>query len=155
MSHQGEVAHEDLLLLDLIGLLVAQTDLHLERSGIRGIPSLALLHIVLGRLVHLIVDERQLQVALVVRDGAHVAEHLPQAGVQKLLVRLLLDLQKVRHGHDFLVPGKVLTKGLSVVLVFGHLHFTFLPRPALSGGASVDFDCIAAAGHKRHARISC
>mgnify|MGYP002550637480 CR=1 FL=1 len=133
VGHQREVAHEDLLLLDLLGLLVPQADLHLQRRGVGGIPGLALLHVVLGRLIHLVVDEGQLQVALIVRDRAHVVEHLPEAGVQKLLVRLLLDLQKVGHGHDFLVPGEVLTKGLSVVLVFGHLliHLSSV-RPALS-----------------------
>ena len=133
VGHQREVAHEDLLLLDLLGLLVPQADLHLQGRGVSGVPGLALLHVVLGRLVHLVVDEGQLQVALVVGDRAHVVEHLPQAGVQKLLVRLLLDLQKVGHGHDFLVPGEVLTKGLSVVLVFGHLliHLSSV-RPALS-----------------------
>ncbi len=133
MGHQREVAHEDLLLLDLLGLLVPKADLHLQRRGVGSVPGLALLHVVLGRLIHLVVDEGQLQVALIVRDRAHVVEHLPEAGVQKLLVRLLLDLQKVGHGHDFLVPGEVLTKGLSVVLVFGHLliHLSSV-RPALS-----------------------
>ena len=131
MGHQGEVPHEDLLLLDLSGLLVPQADLDLQRRGVGGVPGFALLHVILGGLVHFVVDEGQLQVALVVRDRAHVGKDLPQAGVQKPLVRRLLDLQKVRHGHDFLMPGKVFAKGLSVVLVFGHLlKFTFLPpRP--------------------------
>ena len=131
VGHEREIAHEDLLLLDLLGLLVAQADLHLQGGGIRGVPGLALLHVVLGGLVHLVVDEGQLQIALVVGNRRNVGEHLPQAGVQKPLVRRLLDLQKVRHGHGFLVPGKVLTKGLSVKLVFGHLliHLSAAPPP--------------------------
>ena len=137
VGHQREVAHEDLLLLDLLGLLVPKADLHLQRRGVGGIPGLALLHVVLGRLIHLVVDEGQLQVALIVRDRAHVVEHLPEAGVQKLLVRLLLDLQKVGHGHDFLVPGEVLTKGLSVVLVFGHLLIHLLCAPPCPAGRVV------------------
>ena len=131
MGHQGEVPHEDLLFLDLPGFLVPQADLDLQGGGVGSVPGLALLHVVLGSLVHLVVDEGQLQVALIVRDRAHIGKDLPQAGVQKPVVRRLLNLQKVRHGHDFLMPGKVLAQGLSVVLVFGHLlKFTFLPlRP--------------------------
>lgn len=48
LGHQGEVAHEDLLLLDLLGLLVAQAHPHLDGRGVRGVPGLALLHAVLG-----------------------------------------------------------------------------------------------------------
>ena len=35
-----------------------------------------------------------------------------------------LPIQKVRHGHDFLMPGKVFAKGLSVVLVLGLPKYT-------------------------------
>ena len=52
LGHQGEVAHEDLLLLDLLGLLVAQTNTDLERSGICGVTRLALFLGILGLLVH-------------------------------------------------------------------------------------------------------
>ena len=137
VGHQGEVAHEDLLLLDLLSLLVAQANLHLQRRCVGGVTGLALLHIVLGCLVHLVVDEGQFQVALIVGDRGDIREDLTQSGVQEPLVRLLLDLQKVGHGSDFLMPGKVLTKGLSVILVFGHLHIHLSSvRPSLSEGVN-------------------
>ena len=63
VGHNGEVAHEDLLLLDLLGLLVAQAHPHLDGRGVRGVPGLALLHAVLGGLIHGVVDEGELQVA--------------------------------------------------------------------------------------------
>ena len=121
LGHQGEVPHEDLLLLDLLRLPVAQAHADLQRGGVRGVPGLALLHAVLGRLVHAVVDEAQLQGPAVVPDGAHVGEHLPQSGVQEPLVGGLLDLQQVGHGHDLLMPGKVFPQRLAVEFVLSHL----------------------------------
>ena len=121
MGHQGEVPHEDLLFLNLLRLLVAKTHGHLQRRRVGRVPRLALLHVVLGVLVHLIVDERQLQISLIVGNRTHIGEDLPQSLFPEPLIGFLLDLQQVRHGHNFLVPGKVLTKAFSVILVFGHL----------------------------------
>ena len=133
VGHQGEIPHENLLLLDLLGLLVPQADLDLQGRGVVGVPGLALLHVVLGLFVHLVVDEGQLQVALVVADRAHVGEDLPQARVQELLIGGLLDLQEVGHGDNFLVPGEVLAKGLTIILVFGHLHIHLSAAPRRRG----------------------
>ena len=131
MGHQGEIAHEDLLLLDLLRLLVPQPDRHLQGGGIRGVPGLALLHIVLGRLVHAEVNERQLQIALIVGNRADVLKNLLQTRFQKLLVGGLLNLKQIGHGHDFFVPGKILSEGFAVVLVLSHLHIhlSFAPPP--------------------------
>ena len=120
LGHQGEVAHEDLLLLDLLGLLVAQAHPDLQGGGIRGVAGLALLHVVLGLFVHGEVDEGQLQVAVIVPDGGYIPEDLPEAGVQEPLVRLLLDLQKVRHLQHFFVAGKALAQRFSVVYILYH-----------------------------------
>ena len=124
MGHQREITHEDLLLLDLAGLLVVQAHPHLHGSGIRGVPRFALLHIVLGLLIHAVINEAQLQIAGIVRDGSHVGEHLTQTGLQEPLVGLLLDLQQVGHRHDFFVSGKILAQGLAVVFVLGHSTIT-------------------------------
>ena len=133
VGHEGEIPHEDLLLLDLFRLLVPQADLHLQRRGVVGVPGLALFHVVLGFFVHLIVDEGQLQVALIVGNRAHVGKNLPQAGVQKLLIGGFLDLQEVGHGDDFLITGEVLAKGLPIILVFGHLHIHLSAAPRRRG----------------------
>ena len=126
MGHQGEIAHEDLLLLDFARLLIVQADADLHGGGICGIPGLALLHVVLGLFVHAVVDEAQLQVAGIVADGGHVGKNLPQAGVQEPLIGFLLDLQQVGHRHDLFVSGKVLAQGLAIILVLGHLQYSRL-----------------------------
>ena len=133
VGHQGKVPHKDLLLLNLLGLLVPQADLDLQWGGIGGVPGLALLHVILGLLVHFVVDEGQLQVALIVGNRAHIGENLPEAGVQELLVGGLLNLQKVGHRHDFFVPGEVFAKGFAVILVFCHLHIHLSSAPACGG----------------------
>ena len=120
LGHQGEVPHEDLLLLDFLGFLVPQANLDLQRGGIGGVPGLALLHGVLGLLVHGEVDEGQLQVAGVVADGGNVPEDFPKAGVQEPLVRLLLNLQQVGHLQHFFMAGKALAQGFSVVYILYH-----------------------------------
>ncbi len=109
VGHQGQVTHKDLLLLDLLGLLVAQAHLHLDRRGIIHVPALALVHVVLGLFVHRIVDEGQLQVARVVGDGGHIPEHLPKALLQEPPVGVFLHLQQVGHLQDLLVAGKALS----------------------------------------------
>ena len=120
LGHQGEVAHEDLLLLDLLGLLVAQAHTDLDGSGVRGVPGLALLHAVLGGLIHGVVDEGELQVARVVGDRGHILEDLPQSRVQEPLIGVLLHLQEVGHVQDFFMAGKALAEGLAVVDVLDH-----------------------------------
>ena len=67
-----------------------------------------------------IVDEGQLQVAVIVPDGGYIPEDLPEAGVQEPLVGLLLDLQKVRHLQHFFVAGKALAQRFSVVYILYH-----------------------------------
>ena len=126
MGHQGEIAHEDLLLLDFARLLIVQADADLHGGGICGVPGLALLHVVLGLFVHAVVDEAQLQVAGIVADGGHVGKNLPQSGVQEPLIGFLLDLQQVGHRHDLFVSGKVLAQGLAIILVLGHLQYSRL-----------------------------
>ena len=120
LGHQGEVAHEDLLLLDLLGLLVAQAHPHLQGRGIGGVPGLALLHRVLGLFIHGEVDEGELQISSVVTNGGHIPEHFLETSVQKPLVGLLLDFQKIRHVQHFFMAGKALAQGFSVVYILYH-----------------------------------
>ena len=121
LGHDGEVSHEDLLLIDLAVLLVAQLHLHLDGGGIGAVPGLALLHVVLGLLIHGEINEGQLQITGVIADGTHILEHVPQAGVQEPLIRGFLHLQQIGHLQDLLVPGKALAQGLAIVHVLGPL----------------------------------
>ena len=118
--HEREVAHEDLLFLDLLGLLVAQANADLQRGGVGGVAGFALLLGVLGLLVHGIIHERQFQIAGIVRNGGHSAKNLPEAFLQEPLVGVPLDLQQVGHILDLFRPGVALSYGPSVLYVLRH-----------------------------------
>ena len=117
VGHEREIAHEDLLILDLAGLLVEQAHADLDRLRIGGIAFLALFNGVLGLLVEGVVQEGQLEVAGVVADGGHIAEDLMQALPQEPVVGVLLDLQQVGHLQDLLILGIALANGLAIVHV--------------------------------------
>ena len=57
-------------------------------------PGLTLLHVVLGGLVHGVVDKGQLQITGVVGDPGDILKDLPQSLIQEPLVGLLLNLQQ-------------------------------------------------------------
>ena len=122
LGHDREIAHEDFLFLDLLRLLVAQTDPHLQRAGIGGVAGLALFLRVLRRVIHGVVDEAQLQVAGIVRDGIHIPENLFQPGIQKPSIRALLNLEQIRHVHDFLCAGKAFAERFPVKNIRRHWH---------------------------------
>ncbi len=91
LGHQGQIAHEDLLLLHVLGIfLVVKTDLDLERRSVGGIAFLALCDRVLV-LVHLvspqlIADERKGKVTGIVLDGGDIFKYLLEALVKEPLV---------------------------------------------------------------------
>ena len=60
VGHEREIAHEDLLILDLAGLLVEQTDAHLDGLCVGSVTLLAFLDRILGLFVERIVKEGQL-----------------------------------------------------------------------------------------------
>ena len=137
-SHDREIAHEDLLLLDLLGLLVAQADADLQGCGVRCVAGLALLLGVLGLLVHRVVDEAQLQIAGVVGDGIYILEHLAQSRFKEPLVGAFLDLQEVWHIHDLLGAGKALSQSLAIENIFRHWR-TLLINKLQTHGCVVSF----------------
>jgi len=131
--HDGEIAHEDLLLLDLLGLLVAQPHANLQRRGVGGVPGFAFLNGILGLLIHRIVHKAQLKVAGIVGDDVHILEHLAQAGIQKPAIGVFLDLQQVRHILDLLAAGKALSQRFAIENIFWHwrtLLIHICERPA-------------------------
>ena len=120
VRHEREVAHEDLLLLYLLRLFIAETHAHLERGRIGRVARLALLFRILRLLVHGVVHKAQFEVARVVRHSVHVAEDLAQARVEEPLIALLLDLQEVRHVLDLSAPREALTQRLPVANILWH-----------------------------------
>ena len=113
VGHQGEVAHEDLLILHLAGLLVQQTGGDAQGRCIGHVALFALFDAVLRLLVEAEVHKAQCQIAGIVLNGADVVEDLFQALVQKPLVRVLLDLDEVRHTDDFVDVGEAHALGLA------------------------------------------
>ena len=138
-GHEREIAHEDLLFLDLLGLTVAQTHADLQRGGVCGVARLALLLRILGRLVHGIIHEGELQVAGVVRNGSYALEDLPQALVQKPFIGILLDLEQVRHVLDLFRAGIALSDCSSVLYVLRHRRISLFPPEELNSGAEYPF----------------
>ena len=113
VGHQGEVTHEDLLILHLAGLLVQQTGGDAQGCCIGHVALLALLDAVLRLLVETEVHKAQCQIAGVVLNGADVVEDLFQALVQEPLIRVLLDLDQVRHTDDFVDVGEAHALGFA------------------------------------------
>ena len=144
LCHNREISHKDFLFLDFFRLLVAQPDPNLQGACIGGIAGLAFLFGILRLVIHGIINETQFQVAGVVRHRVHILENLLQAGIQKPLIRALLNLQKVRHVHDLRCAGKTLAKRFPVENISWHWH-TLLITNARVGckklSRRVDFTC--------------
>ena len=119
IGHQRDVAHVDILLLDVLhgagaGLFVDieydQPQRHLERRRIGHAALTALVNVIFGR-IELVADEVELRGVGKILDREDGFEHRlqtlvgPPAGrrrdQQKLVVRRLLNLDEVRHLRDF------------------------------------------------------
>ena len=59
-------------------IIRAQTDAHLDGLCVGGVALLALLHGVLGRLVHAVINEAQLQIAGIIGYPGNIPEALSQ-----------------------------------------------------------------------------
>ena len=138
-GHEREIAHEDLLFLDLLGLAVAQTHADLQRSGVCGVARLALLLRVFRGLIHGIVHEGELQIAGVVRNGSYALENLPQPLVQKPLIGIFLDLEQMRHVLDLFRAGIALSDCSSVLYILRHRRISLFPPEELNSGAEYPF----------------
>ena len=104
VSHERKVAHEDLVLLELILILIVKSDFDLDRCGIGRISLLALLDGVLHFIAaELEVHEIQAEVSGEVLDRENILEDLGQSLVQEPVVGILLDFDEVRHLQDFLL----------------------------------------------------
>ena len=132
LGHQREIAHENFLLLDLAGFLVQETHTNLDGLCIGGIALTALVNRILGGIVHGKVQEAQLQITGIIGNGAHIAEYLLKALVEKILIGLLLDAQHIGHVQDVIVLLIRLSEGFAVVYVFHHCHRN-ITRPFLPG----------------------
>ena len=108
LGHEREIAHEHLGLLHLAGLVVGQTHRDLEGGGIGHIPLTALRDGMFWIGIQGIVRKLQLEISVEVSDRRDIVEHLAQVFLQEFLIGVLLDLDQVRHVHDFFNAGKAL-----------------------------------------------
>ena len=106
IGHEGEITHEDFLVLHFAGLLVDQTGSHVQGRGIGGVALLAFLNSIFGVLVQTVINEFQDQVAGIVLNGGNVVEYLVQALFQEPVVRVFLDLDQIGHPDHFVDTGK-------------------------------------------------
>ena len=107
IGHQGQIAHEDLMLLHIILIFIVKSDFDFHRSGIGCIPFLAfrdgIFHIIP---VQMKVDKIQAEMSCEILDRENIVEHFAQAFAQKPFIGILLDLYEVRHLKNFLLFGE-------------------------------------------------
>ena len=122
IRHDRELAHLDDRLLDESGLLVGETRGQVDAGRIGGPVRLALLDGVFGFFIHGIVDELEDEITGVVGNFPDVSEDFLQTDIQEPLIRILLDLDEVRHLHDFIDLSEIHTSGCSELGRFNVYH---------------------------------
>ena len=109
VRHFREVTHEDFLFLDLSCLAVDEADIDTHRCSPRHITFLALIEVIF-RLAERIALEREHKISREIRDRRNVIENVLKSLIEEPLVGLPLDVEKMRHFHDFFdsriaIPG--------------------------------------------------
>ena len=122
LRHDRELAHLDDRLLDEAGLLVGETRGQMDAGRIGCPVRLALLDGVFGFFIHRIVDELEDEITGVVGNFPDVSEDFLQTDIQEPLVRILLDLDEVRHLHDLIDLSEIHTSGCSELGRFNVYH---------------------------------
>ena len=105
LCHQGQVTHEDLLLLDLpVIFLIIQADSDFERSRISTVSLFALFDRIFGVLfLKNIAGERQTEMPAEILDRRNVIQYFLKAFITKPLIGVLLNLDQIRHRQNFLL----------------------------------------------------
>ena len=100
--HQREIAHKDLLLLDLARFLVDQADGHAQGRRIVHVAALALFDGILGLIqIDPVVHEFQNEFSGKVDDRRDVVEDFAQIFFQEVVVGILLHLNEIGHFKNF------------------------------------------------------
>ena len=102
----GEITHENLVLLDLAGFMIAQSHSDLQRSGIRCITLFTLFDRVLLFIdAQLELAKLQAQMAGEIGDWRDIFKYLLQTFVEEPLIGILLNLNQVGHFQNFFLSG--------------------------------------------------
>ncbi len=103
VRHQGEVAHEHDMFLDLARLRVVKTNLDLQRRCVGRVALLALVDRILGIVpAELIIHKLQAESPVMVGYRRDVGKHLIDSFLKEPPVRVLLHFDQVRHLKDVL-----------------------------------------------------
>ena len=140
LRHQGHVAHEHVLFLDVLdrpcaGIFIDikhdQTQRHLERRGIGHVAALTFVNVVF-RLLQFVFHEFQNSRFIKVLDREYRLEHALNtvpigrlraiARLQEQVVRGFLNLDKVRHFQHFTDFTKVPADSLLTNVALSHAH---------------------------------
>ncbi len=101
VGHEREIAHEDLAFLDLARFGVCKPCHHHKTCRVGYVALLALRNGIFQIIVEAVINKGHLKCSVIVRDRRHFAEYLPQTLIQKPVVRILLNLDKVGHIQHF------------------------------------------------------
>ena len=116
LGHHGEVAHEDVLLADLAGLLVDEAHHHGERRREGHVLVAALLDGLRG-LAELILAELDEQLLGVVTDGRDVFDGLLETLLEEPLPRRPLDVDEIGNRQRLVQLGKRRARARTLRLV--------------------------------------
>ena len=128
VSHEREVAHIDLALLDLACLLVVKSCGNAHRRGICCVAFLAFPDGIFSLFLHSVVNEAEAEVSAEIGDILNVSENLLKTGFKEPSVRILLNLNEVRHLHNFLNFTKALSSVGSEFYIGNIDHSLITPR---------------------------
>ena len=109
VRHEREIAHKHFLLLDLARLAVDETHIHTERCGVRYVALLTLVEIVF-RCAERKRFKGKDEIPREILNGGNIAENLSESHIQEPPIARPLNIEQVRHLHNFLdariaIPG--------------------------------------------------
>ena len=101
IRHEREIAHEHFLFLDLARLAVHEAHIHAQWRGIGHIALLALVEIIL-RFAERKGLKGKDEISREILNRRDIAENLCEPHLKKPLIAPALDVEEMRHLHDFL-----------------------------------------------------
>lgn len=113
VGHKRQIAHIDLVVHELTGLLVEKTRGHTDRNSIGSVTLLALLNGILSLVVKAVADEREFVSAIGIGDRGELLEDLLDTVIQEPFVGILLNTDEVRHIDDLIDLRKTHSGGFS------------------------------------------
>ena len=106
LGHKREITHKYLMNLDNVFVFfIMKPYLDFKRCRICRITFLAFLDSVLNVIsAELEVDKFKTQLSVIIFDGRNIPEYLMKTFSKEPIIRILLNLNKVRHLQNFLLP---------------------------------------------------